>query len=624
FAKNVMRQYTFVNEAAVRMIGVRADEIIGRTAEELFGKAEALLVREVDERSLGGQTANDVRKLMIKGKERFLHTVQNPVLDSRGKVAGIVGVVRDVTEAQRAQRELRASEERFRGLFRSMIEGFALHEILCDHEGRPVNYRIVDVNPSFERHTGLKRSVCVGKTATEVYGTDEPPFWEIYERVARTGEPHVFETYFKPLERHFMISTFSPNPGYFATVFEDISDRKKAEAALLAAKEKAEQLSSAKTEFLMNVSHDIRTPINVISGFTEFLMKTPLEDEQLQFCELMKRKTSDLIRLVEDMIDIAALEKGKVRLHSSPFDVRELIDDLRETLEIQVAGKEIRCGFEIGEKVPPRLIGDALRLKQILENLCGNAAKYTDKGAIDLTVDAGEPSDPGRCRQIRFTVKDTGSGISADKLPQIFEPYSRFVESGADKHKEGVGMGLHIVETLVREMGGEVLVSSEVGKGSTFSFAVPLREAAAPDRGPGAGPAEEDLRSAGLGGIRILVAEDDETNRFITARLLKDEDCAVTFVHDGEGALEELKKSRYDLILMDLRMPRMDGFEAAREIRAGIDANIPILALTAHVGEWVEKDCLDAGMNGYLAKPVTAEQLKQMILRHVAARGGLA
>ncbi|OGX26372.1 MAG: hypothetical protein A2Y03_01545 [Omnitrophica WOR_2 bacterium GWF2_38_59] len=396
---------------------------------------------------------------------------------------------------------------------------------------------------------------------------------------------------------------------------KEIGEHRKSKVLLIKAKEKAEQINEVKSEFLMNVSHDIRTPMNVINGFNDLLLRTRLNEEQKKFCEMIKRKVVDLIRLIEDIIDISAVEKGKVRIHESFFDVRQLIKDVCDSTVMQIGKKGIELKCNISEDVPQKLLGDSLRLKQVLENLCTNAVKYTKKGRIDLTVFLDEERYDEDASFIRFEVEDTGIGISEDKIPHIFEPYTRFYDSANNEYKEGFGMGLHIVEALLTEMGSVVTVESEVGKGSKFSFRLKIKYSEMQDI---AGKTVLTVTPNGevdLSGLKILVAEDDDATRVLMERSFRDAKCIIKFVCDGDEAIEEIKKDKYDLVLMDIRMPKMDGLDTTKEIREHLDKDVPILALTAHVMDYVEEKCKEVGMSGFLAKPVDIDMLKRAIIK---------
>ncbi|MBF0252527.1 MAG: PocR ligand-binding domain-containing protein [Candidatus Omnitrophica bacterium] len=444
------------------------------------------------------------------------------------------------------------------------------------------------------------------------YGFDKEAYLAALERVPRLSREQVNNviSFLEKFTR--FISKLSKSN---ITLAREIIERKKAEEELKIAKEKAEKINEAKSEFLMNVSHDIRTPMNVINGFNELLMKTPLSDEQKKFCTTIKRKGQDLISLIEDIIDISALENGKVRMHYSPVSLIDLIEDIRETTLVRIGDKDISFSSSIDESVFAKLMGDSMRMKQILENLCGNAVKYTDKGKISLKISAIDKNIMEKTQTIRFVVEDTGTGIPKDKISHIFEPYFRFYELGKHNEKDGVGMGLHIVKTLVKEMGGKINVESEPGKGSKFTVDFKMKEPEVNAEEKKDEKPEETLEASDLAGINILIAEDNEDSRELMSMALADDKCNIQFACDGEEVLKSMKKKKYDLVLMDLRMPKLDGFKTTMAIRKDIDKNIPILALTAHVADWVEGECKDAGMNGYISKPIDINKLKTAILK---------
>ena len=397
---------------------------------------------------------------------------------------------------------------------------------------------------------------------------------------------------------------------------QDITKQSIFEEELKRSKEIAEKVNQTKSDFLMNVSHDIRTPLNVINCFNDLLMRTQLDEEQKKFCDIIKSKNKDLVKLIEDIIDISVVEMGKVRIHYAPLFMREIINDIKNTMTLQIGDKDIEFYIRVSEDVPEILLGDSMRLKQILENLCGNAVKYTEKGKIDLTVSA-EAKSKGNSYFIDFIVEDTGIGVSEDNLPYIFEPYSRFYDIGKIEHKNGVGLGLHIVKTLIKEMGGDVRVESEQGKGSKFSFQLKMKVVEDLDVKKEQDANEVFDKEVSLAGMNILVAEDDKATRSLLEISFRDSECNIKFAYDGEDVLDEMKKNKYDIVLMDIRMPGMNGLEVTKLIRKNIDKDVPILALTAQVMDFIEDDCKAAGMNGYISKPIDIEKLKIAIKEYI-------
>jgi PAS domain S-box-containing protein len=506
------------------------------------------------------------------------------------------------------------------------------HRLLVENMGDMISRHLPDstityVSPSCRNLLGYEPEELLNKHAFEFVHLDD----------VQATEKHIIDAIERHSERYFSQYRLRRKDGSYVWMetlgrliygtdgnlceiqcnVRDITNRKKTEEDLRVAKERAEYMNETKTEFLMNISHDIRTPMNVINGFNELLMKTQLSEAQEKYCDMIKRKGTDLIRLIEDIIDIAAVEKGKVRMHQSPFIIHELAEEISETVELQIDGEDIKFAVEVAEGVPAKLLGDSMRLKQILENLCGNAVKYTKQGKIILTISTGDGIFEDQTRAIRFEVSDTGMGISADDMVHIFEPYSRFYKSEERKMQEGVGMGLHIVRTLVSKMGGQINVQSKEGEGSTFSFELKMKEqdsSIPQEKKMTEGEIEVDID---LSNMKILIAEDDEDSRELMKLALEDADCDIQFAFNGDEVLEKMKKKKYDLVLMDLRMPRMDGFKTTKKVRKEIDKNVPILALTAHVMDWVEGECKAAGMNGYITKPVNMDKLKKSVRLHI-------
>ena len=611
--------YTYVSPQVESILGYTMKEVLGKTPFDLMPQDEAERVSRLFSALVEkGLPIHNLENIGIHkdGRLLTLETSGVPVFDNEGKVTGYRGIDRDVTSRKLANDEV----ERLAAVIK--------------HSGELVNLSTPDgkmffINDAGSAMLGIPRAKLKDHTIMEVISDKFKDTaanklipkllsgltWEGELQYLNIETGHLTDVHAMCFP---IIDQVSGNPTYFVNVSRDITARKLVEKELKMAKERAEYVNEAKTEFLMNVSHDIRTPMNVINGFNDLLLKSPLNTEQQKFCSMIQRKGLDLIRLIEDIIDISALEKGKVRMHYSPLSLKELSDEIQESILVHIGSKKIIFSASVSKDVPRKLMGDSLRLKQVLENLCGNAVKYTDSGRIDLRISLTPKNEEDKGLIIRFEVEDTGFGIPQDKLPHIFEPYSRFYELGKSKEKEGVGMGLHIVQTLVKEMGGEITVKSEEGKGSTFSLELRMKE-------PGDSEIEKSVPkpiiSTGtidLSGMNILIAEDDDDSRELMTRALEDAKCILTFANNGVETLAELKEKKYDLVLMDLRMPRLDGFETTEAIRRDIDKKIPILALTAHVMDWVEGKCLEVGMNGYITKPVDITKLSKAIRKYVA------
>ena len=386
-------------------------------------------------------------------------------------------------------------------------------------------------------------------------------------------------------------------------------------AELERARQQAEQASLAKSQFLAVTSHEIRTPMNGILGAAELLIATPLTPTQQHYVHTAHRSARALLGLIDDVLDLSRIESGKLQLNLASVDLRSLVVEAVDLVDMMARGKPITLDGSVAVGLPPRVLADATRLRQLLVNLLHNAVKFTDQGAVRLEVLILAPS--AQTLRLRFSVHDTGIGIAADQLHSIFGAFHQ-VDASSTRRHGGSGLGLAIVEQLATAMGGEVGVRSNPGQGSHFWVDLPL--AVAPEAPPAAAPALP--AEPGGHAARVLLAEDDLVNQMVVAEMLKLLGCSVDVVADGEAAHLALQQQRYDLVFMDCHMPRMDGYEATRRIRSGAPpaARTPVVALTADALDSDRQRCLDAGMDGFLTKPVSSAQLSVTIERWTGRR----
>jgi len=398
----------------------------------------------------------------------------------------------------------------------------------------------------------------------------------------------------------------------------DITSLKQSEQELRQAREAAEAASSAKTSFLANRSHELRTPINAIIGMTELTLGSPLSPEQREHLDTVKRSSEALLAVLNDVLDYSKIEAGKVTLEEIDFDLRDLLDRTIDTLSLQAREKGLLLECTVAPGTRTLLRGDPVKLQQVLMNLIGNAIKFTGHGSVTLSVSGEAAADRDQV-ELLFAVADTGIGIPRDRQDEIFHSFTQ-ADGSITRRYGGSGLGLSIVRSLVGLMGGEVQVRSEPGKGSVFSFtarfkpavgAVPAPARTGPDRFPVSGP------------VKVLVAEDVETNQVLMERLLERRGHCVTVVHDGSEAVQALAAEPYDVVLLDVQMPGMDGLEAARIIRDPgspvLRHDVPIIAVTAHALSEDRALCLAAGMDDYLAKPIVPEQLFRVVEQYAPA-----
>lgn len=403
----------------------------------------------------------------------------------------------------------------------------------------------------------------------------------------------------------------------------EIEQRERTEADLRLAKEAAEAASRAKDQFLANMSHELRTPLNGMLGMSELLQRTRLDPKQQKYAQTMQQSGQRLLRIVNDILDVARAQAGRLKFESVEFSPRALLGDLIEEHRDAANAKRLALQTIVDAAVPPRLRGDPNRLRQILSNLLNNAIKFTAEGGIIVQISPSSPqsaADASEAIRLRWSVTDTGPGIALDDRARLFKPFSQLDESSTRKFG-GAGLGLAICQQLVQAQSGRIHVESEPGKGSTFWFELPFGRA--DYFGTNIFPAM-NLSALKQLNARVLVAEDNAANRMLTQEMLELMGCNTLLAQDGAHALDLLQREQVDVVLMDWHMPGMDGLTTTRAIREreqeSASNRVPIIAVTASVLPGDRETCLAAGMDDFLAKPLTIDQLFSALQRWLPAR----
>lgn len=524
-----------------------------------------------------------------------------PLFDAKGEVVQVLEVIRDVTLYKKIVTD-------YETLFSQMFDGFALHEIICDEKGKPIDYRFLMVNPAFEKLTGLNANEIVGQTVLEVLPQTEVYWIEKYGQVALTGEDILFENYAREQDRYYEVKAFSPQHMQFATLISDVTEKKRAEEILKKEKASAELASEAKSMFLANMSHEMRTPLNSIFGSIDLISARNDDPEIDELLSVAKYSSENLLHMIDDVLDLSKIETGKMTVHKKTFQVYAWIELLLQPFKQMATEKGLDLKTSLDTEIPEYLIGDAHRMGQVMNNLLTNAIKFTDKGTVELRVTlASESLDS--C-MLEFKVIDSGIGIDKKDWERIFIPFEQ-ADLSPSKMYGGSGLGLSIAKKIAGLLKGKVVLEKSSDSGSSFLFSVPLKKS----RGLNSSlldKKQEKKREE----INVLVAEDDSVNQLIIKKYLENLGVSFHVVSNGQECVKSYTKGGFDVILMDCQMPICSGFEATeaiRQIESKKGTHVKIIALTAYTLEEDREKCFEVGMDDFLSKPLKLEKLKEKL-----------
>lgn len=532
-----------------------------------------------------------------------------PYLTLNFNLDGFIVTFIDITERKKASEAILNSETRYHELFNGSKQGVAVYEVYNEGE----DFIFKDFNRSAEKIENISKDKVIGRKLTEVFpGVKKLGLLDMLKKVYESGVPQFFPA---GIYENGKILSWRENyiyklySGEIVALYEDVSERKRFEEDIIAARQQAEKANQAKSQFLANMSHELRTPMNGIIGFTDLLEDTELNSQQKDFTDIIKSSSLHLLEIIDDILDLSKIESGKIKLNIEKVDLKEIVINTIKVVAPQCEAKGLIVKYEVYDYFDYLILTDKLRLKQILTNLVTNSVKFTHSGHIKVSLN--EIKNDGVEALIKISVSDTGIGIDKSKLNDIFERFHQ-LENYSTKYYSGAGLGLSIVKGLVEMMDGVISVESEPGVGSVFCVEVPFKIAlrqseTKKDRAAKSGMADQSMHDK-IKNIKVLAVEDDKTSQKLIEVIAEKYHWKLDIAGNGNKAVEYYKTNIYDLILMDGQLPELSGFEATRIIRLiesdkGFKKTL-IMAMTAYASENDRVNFVNAGVDEYISKPI--------------------
>jgi PAS domain S-box-containing protein len=597
---NKKGEITWVNKSFERMTGYTLKECAGRKPGGFLqgeGTDSATVKYLAEQIRQGCPFTCEILNYNKQKNPYWVRITGQPVFDAVGELEQFFAIEEDITAQKNAELKLRWSEEKYRGI----IENMDLGLVEYDREDR-----VVYCNQSFCRMTGFTHDLLEGKNLSLLLNQRNANFDASFQlKKKHRGISEVYEVEISDksgqskwllVSKALLYDTQRKIIGSIG-IHLDISWRKKMELELKQAQLQALETSKAMENFLVNTSHEIRTPMNVIVGMSRHLSGMIREEKQSRFLDSIIHAADNLLVIINDVLDISKIESGKMEIETIGFSPRKLLSECAQLLQFKAEEKGLRLTYEVADDVPLVLLGDPHRLYQVLMNICGNAIKFTEQGTVDISIYLNHSKDNSVA--LRFIVEDTGIGIDKYRLKEVFESF-RQESTSVSRQYGGTGLGLTISRELVRLMGGDLEIDSQKGIGTRVGFELPFETGTENDLEELTGSTPDPSK---LTGKHILVVEDNTMNLALAEAVLESYGATVSTATNGVEALEILAHQSFDVILMDIRMPRMDGLEATRRLRNELRITTPVIALTANPKTEIRVAITEAGLNDFLLKP---------------------
>jgi PAS domain S-box-containing protein len=610
FTINIKGFFTYVNPVLQKISGYTEDELLNMSFLDLLleDDKKRVLSHYKNQLSQNQEISNIEFQIITKYDEViWINQTARLLFDEEGPKEYVV-ISRDVTKIKAANELVKQSEEKYRGI----VENLELGILEVDK-----NDKIIKAYPKFCLLSGYSEKELLGKSPTKLFlERKSRKIMQLQNQIRLKGIPGVYEVPLikKNNEIAWVIISGAPfydNKGNYAGtvgIHLDITERRKMESDLREAKFKAEDSNRVKEMFLANMSHEIRTPLNAIMGMSELLEKSLLDSSQQNYLSAIQSSSSNLLALINDLLDFSKIESGKLTIEEISFNLKELVCKNKEILSFKADENGVKIDCDVDQNIPEYLSGDPTRLGQVLLNLLSNAVKFTHNGLVTITVKLLKKDK--KMNTILFSIKDDGIGIDEKALKNIFDDFSQAEESTTRKYG-GTGLGLSISKKIVNLMKGELKVKSKLNLGSEFFFTIDLRDADITSLEKNNDT--QNIINDNFQQAKILLAEDNPVNTLLATTILSNWNCEVDTVENGMEAIEKIKAKDYDIILMDLSMPKMGGVEATEIIRKDLKNNTPIIALTANAIKGDDDKCIESGMNGYLSKPFKQIDLNRVL-----------